>query len=95
MESSSVEANSESESNGNSSSSPNRKGEMRETTNTNKEPEYEESDVIQKKDPKVRDLIRSKVEGSNKHYYDGLQTTQSRSIKRPLLKNINHHYRSK
>lgn len=54
----------------------------RDTTSPNKKPEQEKYGNIHHKDPEVWETIKCKVEGSKNHYYDGIQHTQNRGIKR-------------
>lgn len=44
----------------------------------------EEGNVIKSKDPKVCESIRWEVEGTKKHFYDGLHPTQNRPMKQPI-----------
>lgn len=48
------------------------------------EPEQEEGDVIQSKDPKVRESIIWKVEVAKKHFFHGLQPTWNIPTKMPI-----------
>lgn len=81
-----MESSSESETKSNNNFNPKsiKEGKKRDATSPNKDPEQEERDVIRSKNPEVQDIIRWKVKGSKKHYYDGFQPTQSRSMKRPI-----------
>lgn len=83
---SSVGANSESssENNGSSSSSSEVEGGKQVTADPKIDPEYEEGDLIRSKDPEVQESIRWKVKDSKKHFCDGLQSNQSRNMKRPI-----------
>lgn len=48
-------------------------------------PEQQKGDFIHSKDPEVRESIGWVVEGAEKNYFDGLQLTQSKNMKIPIV----------